>query len=92
MTEGQSFPRSGFSIFVVGALIGAGVALLFAPQSGTETRKLLTKKAKQLRGKVENTFASAQSSIKNRTADPAATVGDGKNVAHTTRTNERAHR
>jgi len=31
----------GWSAFVAGALIGAGVALLFAPQTGTELRGML---------------------------------------------------
>ncbi len=33
---------------VLGALIGAGMALLFAPQSGEDTRRLIRKKAKRL--------------------------------------------
>jgi len=31
----------GWSAFVAGALIGAGIALLFAPQTGTELRGML---------------------------------------------------
>ena len=31
--------------FVAGAAVGAAIALLFAPQSGKETRKLIAKKA-----------------------------------------------
>jgi gas vesicle protein len=31
--------------FVAGAAVGAAIALLFAPASGKETRKLITKKA-----------------------------------------------
>jgi len=31
--------------FVAGAAVGAAIALLFAPQSGKETRKLIGKKA-----------------------------------------------
>ncbi len=33
---------------MIGGLIGAGVALLFAPQSGEDTRKMLRKKANEL--------------------------------------------
>ena len=32
---------SNLSVFVAGALVGAGVALLFAPQSGSQMRRLL---------------------------------------------------
>jgi gas vesicle protein len=31
--------------FLVGASIGAGIALLYAPQSGKETRKMIRRKA-----------------------------------------------
>ncbi|MBN2100901.1 YtxH domain-containing protein [Candidatus Dojkabacteria bacterium] len=33
---------------VIGGVVGAGVALLFAPRSGEETRKIIKKKAEEL--------------------------------------------
>jgi gas vesicle protein len=40
---------SGISIawFLVGAALGASVALLYAPQSGRDTRRLIAKKTEQ---------------------------------------------
>jgi gas vesicle protein len=38
---------TGMAWFLVGAAVGAAVALLYAPQSGRETRKLLAKKTEQ---------------------------------------------
>lgn len=38
--------------FVLGALTGAAVALLMAPQSGEETRRLLAEKAREGRAKA----------------------------------------
>lgn len=35
--------------FAAGAVIGAGIALLYAPQSGRETRELLARRAGDLR-------------------------------------------
>lgn len=35
--------------FAAGAVIGAGIALLYAPQSGKETRELLARKAEDLK-------------------------------------------
>lgn len=54
---------TGWSAFVAGALIGAGVALLFAPQAGTETRGLLRNYANrakdELMEKGEETWDAA---------------------------------
>jgi len=41
--------------FAVGAIAGAGLALLYAPQSGKETRDLLAKRARDLKDKVGET-------------------------------------
>ena len=50
--------------FVVGGLTGAVVALLFAPQSGDETRALIKDKSIELRDKAqvtaEETYARAE--------------------------------
>lgn len=37
----ESGNLSAFTTFITGALVGAGVALLFAPQAGSQTRGLL---------------------------------------------------
>jgi gas vesicle protein len=81
MSQEQSVPRSGFSLFAVGAVIGAGLALLYAPQSGKETRKLLTKKAKLLRDKAQLTIENAQEIIKDGKANITAAFDSGKEIA-----------
>lgn len=45
--------KKGTGKFVLGALIGAGLGLLFAPKSGKETRKVLVNKADELIEKVK---------------------------------------
>jgi gas vesicle protein len=42
------------SNLLLGVLIGAGVALLFAPRSGPETRKEIGRRARQATDKVKN--------------------------------------
>ncbi len=41
--------------FVAGAAIGASIALLYAPQSGRDTRRYLNKKSRQGRDVLEDT-------------------------------------
>lgn len=53
----MSRDNSGSSVmiaFVVGALTGAAVALLFAPASGEETREYLGKKAREGKDKARD--------------------------------------
>jgi hypothetical protein len=40
--------RTFLAGLAIGALVGAGVALLFAPQSGDETRRAVSRRAKHL--------------------------------------------
>ncbi len=44
-----------FYSFVVGSLIGAGIALLLAPQSGDKTRKTIKKLSKDMKDTVNLT-------------------------------------
>lgn len=43
----------GFGKFLLGACVGAGIALLFAPASGKETRKLLKERIIYLKKKLD---------------------------------------
>ena len=43
---------SVFLSFILGGLVGAGVALLMAPRSGKETREKLTGMAEDVKGKA----------------------------------------
>jgi gas vesicle protein len=52
--------------FVLGALLGAGAALLLAPQTGEEAQEELRKRAKQLRAEAETRVKEAQKTIEHR--------------------------
>ena len=85
MSEEISSPRSGLKIFAVGALIGAGIALLYAPQSGKETRKLIARKARLLKEKAHESVEYAQDFIRDRKADVAAVFDSGKELIDQTK-------
>jgi len=46
--------KGGFGKLVVGAAIGAGLGVLFAPKKGSETRTLLKKKLDELVDQAKN--------------------------------------
>ena len=47
-----------FAGLIVGAVIGAAVALLYAPQSGPETRRLVKEKASKAVSKLKESASS----------------------------------
>ena len=56
----------GFGSFVLGALVGAGVALLMAPRSGEETQAEIRARADRLRETAEDRVRDAQRRIESR--------------------------
>jgi len=52
--------------FLVGALIGAGLALLFAPKSGEETQAELKDRARRLRDSAEDRVKVAHKQLEER--------------------------
>ncbi len=57
---------SGVGAFILGALVGAGVALLFAPQSGPETQEEIKERARQLRSAAGERMREAQKTLEER--------------------------
>lgn len=54
---------SAFTGFVMGALIGAGIALLMAPATGSDTRKRLRETASRLKNAAGSKLGDAQTSL-----------------------------
>lgn len=59
----------------LGALIGAGVGLLSAPQSGTQTRAILKEKSIQLRDKVRTSADETRLRASERLSDVRERAG-----------------
>jgi gas vesicle protein len=56
----------GLAPFVLGALVGAGIALLFAPKSGAETQEEIRERARKLRTAAEERVRDAQRQLEDR--------------------------
>jgi len=63
----------GLGSFLLGVLVGAGLALLLAPQSGEETQEEIRERAHKLRLAAEERMREAQSQLEER----IDTVRDG---------------
>lgn len=50
----MSKDNKGIGKFVMGAALGAGLGILFAPKKGSETRELLKKKMTELTNHIKN--------------------------------------
>ncbi len=56
----------GLGSFVLGALVGAGLALLFAPKTGAETQEELKLQARKLRSAAKESVREAQKQLEER--------------------------
>lgn len=61
--------------FAAGALVGAGIALIYAPYSGRETRELLVQRAREAKDKVEETVQSTRETVGSALHDAREKVG-----------------
>ena len=57
---------------LIGAAVGAGIALLYAPVSGKETRKLIRRRAEEAR----DTVVEAGGQVRNKVAGASESVAD----------------
>jgi gas vesicle protein len=65
----------GALLLVAGGIIGAGIALMYAPQSGERTRKDMAKLAKRARRKAQDAVDSVED-FTEQVTDMAEAVGD----------------
>jgi len=82
MSDNNESSRVGgyLTAFAIGALVGTGAALLYAPRSGKETRDLLTKKGRDLKGRASDALDDAADFVQGKKAELAAAVEAGKDA------------
>ena len=73
---------SGMSGFVLGAIVGAGVALLFAPAAGTDTRRKLGETAKRLGSKAQEMGSAARDKMQEVGSAARDKVQEGPDKLH----------
>ena len=66
--------------FLLGATVGAGVALLLAPQSGEETRKKIAEKSRRLGDELDHKLQGVKEEVKARSGDIKQDVVAGKDA------------
>jgi gas vesicle protein len=59
----------GAMMLVAGGVIGAGLALLYAPQSGKRTRKQISRYAKKVRNETEEMIRDAANAVTDMTEE-----------------------
>jgi gas vesicle protein len=76
MAQNEGIGAAGVLLaFMVGATVGAAVALLYAPATGDETREYLGKRARESRDRV-NEMAKQGREIVNKQRDNLTTAFD----------------
>jgi gas vesicle protein len=71
--------KDNAAAFIAGAMLGAGVALLLAPQSGRKTRRDLSHFAEKTGNKVRAAQMELRHSIENIVGDAAERIDEGLN-------------
>ena len=79
---------SAFTGFVMGAIVGAGIALLMAPATGTETRRRLRETAMKLKSTAGDKLGQAQTAL-GEIRDDAKSAFDAGREAYSRHRRER---
>jgi gas vesicle protein len=74
--------------FVMGAIAGAATALLLAPATGEETRRLIAQKARESREKANEATRQSKEYVDRQRANLSAAVERGKEAYQRARSGE----
>lgn len=67
---------AGIGPFLIGAALGAGIALLLAPQSGEETRTAIARRARRAQEAAQDFVEDVSGTVANKFDEVRATVGE----------------
>jgi len=74
-----------FAAFILGAVAGAAAALLFAPATGEETRRLLAERAREGRDKASEAATRGREFVDRQREGIAQAIDRGKEAYHRAR-------
>jgi gas vesicle protein len=91
MAEERQNAGTGIVVaFTLGALVGAVVALLFAPAKGEDTREMLAEKAREGREKAAEAAQKTREYLSRQRETIASAVERGRDAYQTARDKEQA--
>ncbi|HEY7289152.1 MAG TPA: YtxH domain-containing protein [Vicinamibacterales bacterium] len=76
--------------FILGAVSGAAVALLYAPQSGRETRDFLNDRATEARARAAEAAAKGRDALSQGRETLSTAIERGREAYHQARSRENA--
>jgi len=66
----------GIGTFLIGLALGAGVALLLAPQSGEETRRVIARRARRAQDAAQDFVGDVSGTVADKFDEVRASVGE----------------
>jgi gas vesicle protein len=80
MANDSSSGSALFTAFLLGAVAGAAIALLYAPAAGEETRRKLAEKAREGRKRAESMMRDGQEAFKRQRENLGQAFERGREV------------
>ncbi|HVS60128.1 MAG TPA: YtxH domain-containing protein [Gemmatimonadaceae bacterium] len=68
--------EAGVGSFIIGLALGAGVALLLAPQSGEETRRVIARRARRAQEAAQDFVEDVSGTVADKFNEVRASVGE----------------
>lgn len=77
---------SAMTGFLMGAIVGAGIALLLAPATGTDTRRRLGEVARKVRDTASDRLGTVRDSLNDLKGDAESAIAGGREAYRQSRT------